>query len=469
MTATPAPARRSRLGLFRHPEFMKLWTAETISQFGTQVSGLAIPLIAALYLNVTPFEFGLIATVEFLPFILLSLPAGVWVDRLRRRPILIIGDVGRGIALLSIPIAYSFDALTIWQLYAVGFLNGCLTVFFDVAYQSYLPSLVDRDDILEGNAKLEISRSSAQIVGPGVAGFLIGIVTAPVAIILDSLSFFASAAFVFGIRKREPAPEVHRTSDGKGPGMRAEIVAGLRYVLGNAYLRYIAACTAISNLFSNIVFAVLVLYLVRNLGVTAEQLGIAFSIASIGFLLGALTANKIGSRIGVGPTIILAAVIFGPAAILIAAAPPELILVAGTAALFLGGFAGAVYNINQVSFRQAITPPRMQGRMNATMRFIVWGTIPVGSILGGALGSTIGLRETIWIGAIGGAFSAVPLFFSPLLKLKKMPDPITDGDDAKAGDAIDTEAEVIAEAVDETARPFPGSQRPRVDVDEDEP
>src|SRR3954463_8550388 len=196
MTATPTATNRSRLGLLSHPEFLKLWTAETISQFGTQVSGLAIPLIAAVLLDVTPFEFGMIATIEFLPFILVSLPAGVWVDRLHRRPILIIGDLGRAASLLSIPIAYELGVLTIWQLYVVGFLNGCLTVFFDVAYQSYLPSLVERDEILEGNSKPEVSRSGAQLVGPGIAGFMIGILSAPVAVIVDSISFLGSAVFI---------------------------------------------------------------------------------------------------------------------------------------------------------------------------------------------------------------------------------------------------------------------------------
>ncbi len=445
----------------RHPEFRKLWSAETISQFGTQVSALGIPLIAALYLNVTPFEFGLIATIEFLPFILLSLPAGVWVDRLRRRPILIVGDLGRGIALLSIPIAYELHALSIWQLYAVGFFNGCLTVFFDVAYQSYLPSLVDRDDILEGNSKLEISRSSAQILGPGIAGFLIGIVTAPVAIILDSLSFFGSALFVFRIRKNEPAPTRHDSAGGRGPGMRAEIGAGLRYVLTHAYLRYIAACTGISNLFSNMVFAVLVLYLVRELGVTAAELGIAFSVGSVGFLVGALLANRIGSRIGVGPTIIIAAFIFGPSSILVAAAPRELALPAVSLSLLLGSFGGAIYNINQLSFRQAISPPRMQGRMNATMRFIVWGTIPVGSLLGGYLGGAIGLRETIWIGAIGGVFSVIPLLFSPLPSLRDMPKPIEDESDGTPSETPGERAiATIGEAIDEMAHPLPGVPSP---------
>jgi MFS family permease len=174
-------------------------------------------------------------------------------------------------------------------------------------------------------------------------------------------------------------------------------------------------------------------------------LGLAFSVGAIGFLLGAVLANRFGKWIGVGPTIIVAAVVFGPSAIVVAIAPPELIMPAAIISMFLGGFGGAVYNINQVSFRQAITPPRMQGRMNATMRFIVWGTIPIGSILGGFLGGAIGLHQTIWIGAIGGAFSAIPLFFAPLRSLKEMPEPV--GNDELS------EADIVHEALDETPRP----------------
>ena len=197
-----------RSSLLRNQDFVRLWTAETISQFGSQVSGLAIPLIAATVLNVSPFEFGLLATIEFLPFILLSLPAGVWVDRLRRRPILIIGDIGRALALATIPAAFILDALTIWQLYAVGFTVGCLTVFFDVAYQSYLPAIVVRDQLVEGNAKLEISRSAAQVLGPGIAGILIGWIGAAVAVALDSVSFIGSAFFLLLIRRLEPDPRL---------------------------------------------------------------------------------------------------------------------------------------------------------------------------------------------------------------------------------------------------------------------
>jgi MFS family permease len=418
--------------LFRHRDFVKLWAAESISQFGTQVTFLALPLIAATTLEVSPFEFGLLATIEFLPFILLSLPAGVWVDRLRRRPILIAGDLIRAAALASIPIAFALEmasgnqVLTIWQLYAVGFINGCATVFFDVAYQSYLPSLVERDQIVDGNAKLETSRSAAQITGPGIAGILIGAVTAPFAILIDSVSFVISAVFMFAIRRQEPAPEPRIDESGNRPSMRTEIAEGLRYVGGHRFLRSIAATTSISNFFSNVAFSILVLYLVREVGFSPEVLGLAFSLGAFGFLLGALVANRVATRFGVGPTIVGAALLSGPSVLLVAIAPPNLAPALVAAGVFVGGLGGAIYNINQVSLRQAITPERMQGRMNATMRFIVWGTIPFGNIVGGFMGGVVGLHTTIWIGAIGGLFSFLPVFFSPVRGIREMPEPVAD-------------------------------------------
>jgi MFS family permease len=415
--------------LLRHPDFVKLWSAETISQFGTQVTLLALPIIAATTLNVTPFEFALLGTIEFLPFILLSLPAGVWVDRLRRRPILIAGDLVRAAALTSIPIAFALDALTIWQLYIVGFVNGCATVFFDVAYQSYLPSLVERDQIIDGNSKLQTSQSAAQITGPGVAGVLIGLLTAPFAIVLDALSFVGSALFMFAIRRHEAAPEPRLNDQGDRPSMRSEITAGLRYVGQHPLLRSIAATTGLSNFFSNVVYSILILYLVRELAFTPEVLGLAFSLGSVGFLVGALTANRVAARLGVGPTIVGSGLAFGPAALLVAIAPPNLALPFVAASVFFAGLGGAIYNINQVSLRQAITPERMQGRMNATMRFIVWGTIPIGSILGGFLGGVIGLHETIWIGAIGGIFVFLPVLLSPVRSLRRIPEPGPEDDD----------------------------------------
>ena len=419
-----ADGRPPTRSLMRHPDFLKLWSAETVSQFGSQVTGLALPLVAATILNVSPFEFGLLTTIEFLPFIFLSLPAGVWVDRLPRRPILIIGDLGRAIALISIPVAYVLGGLTIWQLYVVGFVTGCLTVFFDVAHQSYLPSIVDRDQLVEGNSKLEITRSAAQILGPGSAGILIGILKAPIAILLDALSFVFSAIFVFAIRKAEPPIEPHDEASGQRPSMRNEIAGGLRYVTGHQWLRSIAATTGTSNFFGNVGGAILILFLVRERGLTAEHIGFAFSIGSIGVLIAALITGRLTKRFGVGPMLVAMAFGFSLAGLPVAAAPDDMTFAALTLSAFLGGFCSVAWNINQVSLRQAITPQRMQGKMNATMRFIVWGTMPIGAIIGGALAQTIGLHQTIWIGALGGLVAFIPVTLSPVRHLVTMPEPV---------------------------------------------
>ncbi|OGO56837.1 MAG: hypothetical protein A2V85_13685 [Chloroflexi bacterium RBG_16_72_14] len=413
--------------LLRHPDFLKLWTAETVSVFGSAITQLALPLIAATTLKVSPFEFGLLTTIEFLPFILLSLPAGVWVDRLRRRPIMIVADVGRAAAIASIPVAFAVDALTIWQLYAVGFVNGCLTVFFDVAYQSYLPSVVERDQLVEGNSKLEITRSASQIAGPTAAGLLIGFFRAPFAMTLDALSYLWSAAFLLLIRRPEPPVEPHdEVAHGPGPSMRREIGAGLRYVLGHRWLRSIAATTGTSNFFGNVAGAILILYLTTERGLGPEAIGFAFSIGSLGFLGAALVTGRLTGWLGVGRMLVLTSIGFSLSGLPIAFAPDALIWWAVAVSGFLGGFCGVAWNINQVSLRQAITPPRMQGRMNATMRFIVWGTMPVGAILGGALGGIIGLQETIVVGALGGLVAFIPVTLSSVRSIVTMPAPIED-------------------------------------------
>src|SRR5437868_10909625 len=244
-------------GLWRHSEFVKLWTGQTISLFGTEVSQLAIPLTAALVLNATPAQMGLLAALEYAPFLLLSLFAGVWVDRMYRRPVLIVADIGRALLLGSIPLSALLGLLRIEQLYVVGLMTGVLTVFFDVAYQSYLPVLVKREHLVEGNSKLEVSRSVAQIAGPGVAGALVQVITAPLAVLVDALSFVASVISLLLIRVREPAPVRH---DGNAGSIWSELREGLDVVLGNPLLRSIAGCTGTSNLFGNGVMAVYVLY-----------------------------------------------------------------------------------------------------------------------------------------------------------------------------------------------------------------
>ncbi len=423
MSGVPAPTR----SLWRHADFLKFWSAETISQFGSQISLLALPLVAINILEASPFEVALLSTIEFLPFILFSLPAGAWIDRLRRRPILIAGDVGRALALGSIPVAFALGGLTIWQLYVVGFLVGTLTVLFDISYQAYVPSLVDRDQLVEANSKLEISRTVAQAAGPAIAGVIIQVLRAPLAILLDAVSFAWSGIFVLLIRREEPTPDRHTDEHGRPRGsMRSEVAAGLRYVLGNRYLRGIAASTGISNLFTSIGFATLLVFLVRELGLGAGAIGVAFGLGNIGAIVGALTAGRFSRRLGVGPAIVVSMAVSAPALFLVALAPADVAFPFLVASGMLTGFSSVVYNVNQVSFRQAITPERLQGRMNATMRFIVWGTIPIGQIVGGliAQGLTdagVGLRPVILLGGIGASFAILPLVLTPVRTIREMP------------------------------------------------
>jgi Na+/melibiose symporter-like transporter len=301
--------------------------------------------------------------------------------------------------------------------------NGLLTVLFDVAYQSYLPSVVERDRILEGNSKLEVTRTIAQGAGPALGGGLIGIVTAPIAVVADAVSFLVSGLFVLWIRDPEPAPSRHVDEHGNArEGLRKEVTAGLRFVLGNRYLRAIAACTGSANLFSSIAFATYLVYVVRVLKLDPATIGIVLGLGNVGAIMGAVLAGRIGRRAGVGPTIVATAFLGGAGAILVPLAPAgdpiPYLLLSGA----IVGFANVVYNITQVSFRQAITPERMQGRMNATMRFIVWGTMPVGSILGGVLATTLGLRETLWVGTFLGLFAFLPVLLSPVRSLREMPE-----------------------------------------------
>ena len=417
-------------GLWRHSEFRKLWAAESISVFGSQFSGLALPLVAVILLEASPFAISALVVIEFLPFILLAIPAGVWVDRMKRKPILVVGDLCRAVLLASIPLAYALDALTLGHLYVVGFFVGVCTVFFDVAYQSYLPSLVDRNQLVEGNSKLEISRSTSQLAGPGAAGGIVSALGAPVAVLLDAISFFCSALFLFAIRKPESLPE--RDADAVRPSMLADAREGLGFVLRNPYLRAISACTATSNFFWSMGGALLVVYAVRELEMSAAALGLAFSLGNAGPLLAAFTTNKISGRLGVGPTILWTSMLFSAALLPIPLASSEQPVPFLVVSAAFGGFAAVAYNITQVSFRQAICPERMQGRMNAVIRFLVWGTMPLGALLGGALGTWFGLRPALWVAAIGGLFTFLPILLSPVPRLREMPEP---GDEPLPSDA----------------------------------
>jgi MFS family permease len=331
------------------------------------------------------------------------------------------------------------DVLTLWQLYVVGFLVGAFQVFFDVAYQSYLPSLVDRDKIIEGNSKLEISRSASQLGGPGLGGLLVEIFTAPYAVLVDALSFVGSGLFLLGIRKPEEKPE-RATVDGRKTSLWTELQEGFRFVLGNPNLRAQAACTGTSNFFSSVAFATFLVFAVRELELSAGVIGVIFSVGAAGSFAAAFAANRLSSRFGIGPTTIAVGGLWGPATVATGFAPvgdgaiPILL-----AATVISGFSIVVYNIVQVSYRQAICPPRLQGRMNSVMRFIVWGTIPLGTLAGGGLASWLGLREAIVIGGIGTGLAILWIVFSPQRHLREMPEPIVEDEEplqTEAGAAV---------------------------------
>jgi MFS family permease len=446
-----------RPSLFRQPDFAKLWTAASISLLGTQIGEIAIPVVAVLILQASPLEVALVGTLQFLPFLLFTLPAGVWVDRLSRRRILIVADLGRALMIASIPIAFALGVLTIWQVFVIAFANGVLTVFFDIADQSYLPTVVDRDQLVDANGKLQASMSTAQVIGDPVGGGVVSLVAAPFALVIDAVSYVVSALLIFSIRRREradpatpvaaagaaqDAAEAQASGAGaavemmaasaeaperKPAGLRTEVAQGLRFVLSNRYLRSIAPTTGSANLFFNIGMSVLPVFYYRDLGVGPEVVGLIGGCFGAGALIGAATAGRVANWIGIGRTIVIAAAVSGPIGLLVPLATRETALVLIGGGGIVVGWANVVYNVNQVSLRQAITPERLLGRMNATMRFIVWGTIPIGMIVGGLIATAFGTLAALWVGAIGGLFTFLPVLLSPVRRLRRIPDPEPEG------------------------------------------
>lgn len=400
--------------LWRHADFLRLWSAQTISMFGSQVSALALPFVAVVVLKASAFAVAALGTVEFLPFVLFTLPAGVWVDRLRRRPLMIAADWGRSLALGSVPAAYAAGALTLGQLYVVGFVTGTLTVFFDVSYQSYLPSVVARDQLIEGNAKLEVSRAGSQTGGPAIAGLLVGWLTAPYAVLVDAASFVGSALFMTAMRATEETPARTEVQ----PSMRHEIWAGLRYVFRHPLLRPLIWQIGLGNFFLSIMSSILIVYAVRGLHISAAAVGLIFSVGNLGLLAGAPIAGRLARRLGIGPLLIWGATATGCGYVVFAASPraiaPELLAVAQ----FIWSFGAVMYFVNGITLIQTITPDRLLGRVNASRRFAVWGVIPLGNLCGGAIGSTIGLHVAIWVGAVGATVSVLPLLLSPMRQVR---------------------------------------------------
>jgi MFS family permease len=415
----------SLTGLWRHPEFLKLWTGQSISLFGTLISGVALPLTAVLVLDATAFEMGLLRAARLAPGFLFGLLAGVWVDRLRRRPLMIGSDLGRAALLGSIPVAATLGMLRVEQLYVVAFLAGALTVVFDVAVQSYLPTVLTREELLEGNSKLEASGSVAEVAGLGLAGALVQVLTAPIAVAVDAVSFLVSALSLALIRTPEPRPR----PTAEGPSVRREIGEGLRIVLGDPILRAIAGATITVTAFWEVIGAVFFLYVTRELGIEPILQGALYAIGGVSSLLGALLVGRSVERWGRGRTMLWALLLggIGNLCIPLAGGPITLAVAFLAAQQVLADGAITAFNINEVSLRQAITPAELLGRVNATIRFVGWTAMLAGALIGGILGDTIGLRPTLLVGALGTMLAALWVLFSPLRRLRSQPAPITGG------------------------------------------
>jgi MFS family permease len=415
--------RRRFSPLWRHPDFLKLWTGQTVSLLGDHISLLALPLIAVLTLQAGPAQMGLLAAAGRVPLLAIGLVAGVWVDRARRRPILIGTNLGHALLLGSVPAAWAIGVLSMPYLYAVAFLGGTLNVLFSVAYMSYLPSLVPREHLVEGNSKLTATSSMAQIAGPGIAGGLVQLLTAPIAVLLDAVSFLVSAFFFGLIQSPEPVARDAPAAGGRLRNVWRGVGEGLRFVAGNPLLRAAAGCASTFNFFLTLMSAVLVLYLARDLGLEPASIGLIFAALGPGLLLGALLAGQAARRFGLGRTISVGLALAGTMnlAIPLAGGPPAVAVAILMAAYFLNGVGQPLYNIGVMSVRQAVTPARMQGRMNATNQFLVSGPAPLAALLGGLLGEVIGLRATVLVGAAGILLALPWVFASPLRALREPP------------------------------------------------
>jgi MFS family permease len=404
-----------RTGLWAHPDFLKLWGAQTISTVGTQVTLIALPLTAILVLDASAFEAAALTAMDTLPFLLFALPAGVWVDRLRRRPLMIAADVGRAAALISIPVAYWLDLLALPQLFVVGFAVGALAVVFDLSYLSYLPGLVGRSRVAGGNARLEATRHGAQAAGPGLGGALVGLFGAPVAILADAVSYVAAAALLGSIRHAEQAPAGERRH------ALTEIREGLRYVFRQPYLRVLTITIGASNLFGFMVIGLFMVYAVRRLGLSPELIGLVFTTANVAALAGAVLSARVVARVGLGRTLAVTAMLSSLSWLSLPLAPASNPLPVVVAGALTGPFFGVIFNVNQLSLRQAITPERLMGRMNSVVRFMYWGTMPAGSFAGGGLATVIGIRPTLFVGVAGSTLAFAPLAFSSLRRLRAIP------------------------------------------------
>ena len=414
-TPGAAPAR----SLWHHGDFVKLWSGETISQLGSTVTREALPLTALLTLGASPLQMGILAALSGAPALLFGLLAGVWVDRLRRRPIMIVADLGRALLLLSIPAAALTGHLRLAQLLMVAPLIGTLTVLFNVAYESYVPTLVRRHQLVEANGKLALSGAIAEVTAPGLAGVLVQAITGPMAVLLDAVSFVCSAAMVALIRTPEPPPT---RSAGRQHVLR-EATHGMGVVLRHPVLRAMGASTVMRSFFGNFFATVYALYALRELHMGPALLGLAVACGGVGSLVGAMVAGPATRRLGVGPAVLAAGVVARLASLLTPLAAGPALVAAGflMTSQLVGDGASSVAEIASTSLQQALAPRRMLGRVNASMQLMALGVAPIGALTGGVLAEAIGARATLWVAVLGSVPALLWLVFSPLPHLHALP------------------------------------------------
>lgn len=395
-----------------HPDFLRCWVGQSISHIGTQISLIAVPIIAAVTLDAPPLQLGILAASGQLPALFFGLFAGEWLDRRRRKPVLIAADLARALITLTIPVAAISGRLSIPLLCVVLFVLGTLTIVFDVANLSYIPSLVPRSELVAANSRLEATASGAQVVGPAMGGLLVGLLTGPGAMLIDAGSFLVSAVAFRHIRAPEPEPAESIASE----PVQARIASGLGFVIGNPVLRALAGCSAMTNLGGYAFLAVYVAFMARDLGLTDFQIGLVFATGGIGAFAGSIAAGWCARRWGTGTTLIGSQIGFGLSGLLVplAVLRPTVALPLVIAAEFLQWLMLLVYAINSVSLRQRLATDDMQGRLHATFAVITRGMQPVGSLLGGAIASVIGLSSTLVVSEFAMLIAVIFLLRSPL-------------------------------------------------------
>jgi MFS family permease len=414
---SPAGEPAPKGGLFSNRPFRLLFSAAAVSMLGTQVSLLALPLVAVITLNASPAQVGLLGALGTLAFLLIGLPAGAWLDRVRRHKVMVAADLVRMVLIGSVPVAWALHVLAMPQLYAVVFLSGIATVFFDVSSQSYLPAIVPQERLVEANSRLSSWDALNSVAGPSLAGYLVQLITAPAAAIVDAASYLWSALCLARIRQPEPKPE----RSGSSRHLIRDIKEGVAFVFRHPLLRPIAINGTATNFFIQIAIVILPLMFRRVLGFSAFTLGFFFAVDGVGMLLGALSARRLTAWLGEGRALWIMGIAVTPACVVFPMVNHGPWLWIAAVAWLVLNFRISVNNVVLISFRQRVTPHRMLGRMNATMRFLMTGVLSLSGLTAGLIGQFVSVRAALWVASVGLAVVWLPLFFSPMRTMTKLP------------------------------------------------